>query len=162
MAGGKSKGALHETGGDHEELQVGSDRSFGIVFTVFFALMALWLKLRGGPSWTPDFLRAQPWWSSAWIGSAGLSAVFLILAFTVPRVLHPLNVLWMRFGALLNKIVSPIIMGILFFLTITPMGLFMRARGKDLLRLKWDKNAKSYWIERTPPGPPPESMKNQF
>jgi hypothetical protein len=62
----------------------------------------------------------------------------------------------------MNKIVSPLVLGMLFFTTITPLGIFMRLMGKDLLRLKFDKNATSYWIKRDPPGPPPESMQNQF
>jgi hypothetical protein len=68
----------------------------------------------------------------------------------------------MRLGWVLGKIVSPIVLGALFFLAVLPMGLFMRLRGKDLLRLKMDPSAKSYWIERTPPGPAPDTMKNQF
>jgi hypothetical protein len=77
-------------------------------------------------------------------------------------VLSPLNRLWLRFGLLLHKIVSPLVLGIMFFLVITPIGLLMRAVGKDLLRLKFDKRSSSYWIERLPPGPPPESLKDQF
>ncbi len=90
------------------------------------------------------------------------AGVFLVPALVFPKVLHPLNKLWMRFGALLQKIVSPIVLGALFFLTVTPMGLLMRLIGKDLLRLKKDPDASSYWIERTPPGPPPDTMRNQF
>ena len=74
----------------------------------------------------------------------------------------PLNRLWLKFGLLLYKVMNPLILGLLFFVTIMPIGLVMRAFGKDFLRLRLDRNAKSYWIDRTPPGPPPQSMRNQF
>ena len=96
------------------------------------------------------------------IWSLGVSGAFLVVALVIPKILHPLNVVWMKFGALLNSIVSPLVLGMLFFVTITPLGVLMRAFGKDLLRLKFDKSADSYWIKRDPPGPPPESMSNQF
>jgi hypothetical protein len=80
-----------------------------------------------------------------------------------PRpVLAPLNRLWLKFGLLLHKVVSPIVLGVMFFLVITPIGLTMRAFGKNPLRLKLDKQSGSYWIERVPPGPAPESLKDQF
>jgi hypothetical protein len=79
-----------------------------------------------------------------------------------PGVLAPLNRLWMRFGLLLAKVVNPLVLGLLFFVTILPIGLIMRALGKDLLRLKLDRSARSYWIAREPPGPPPPSMRNQY
>jgi hypothetical protein len=90
------------------------------------------------------------------------SLPFLMLALVAPKLLAPLNKLWMKLGLLLGKIVNPIVMGLLFFLTITPIGLLMRWMGKDQLRRGFDKRSASYWIERRPPGPPPESMKNQF
>ena len=93
----------------------------------------------------------------------GVSAVvFLVIAYTYPQVLGPLNRLWLKFGLLLYKVMNPLVLGLLFFVTITPIGLVMRAFGKDFLRLRMDRGAKSYWIEREPPGPPPQSMKNQF
>ena len=76
-------------------------------------------------------------------------------------MLHPLNRLWMRFGLLLHKVINPIVMGLLFYGTILPTGLVMRLRGKDLLRLKREPGAESYWIARTP-GPAPETMRDQF
>jgi hypothetical protein len=80
----------------------------------------------------------------------------------VPRVLAPLNKLWTKLGLLIYKVMNPIVLGLLFFVTIMPIGLLMRVFGKDFLRMKIDRNAKSYWIERKPPGPPPQSMRNQF
>jgi hypothetical protein len=88
--------------------------------------------------------------------------VFLLLAGILPRALGPLNWLWTQFGLLLHKIVSPIVLGVLFFLVFTPLGLAMRLFGGDPLRLRFQPDAPSYWIERSPPGPAPDSLKNQF
>ncbi|MBI4819216.1 MAG: hypothetical protein HY791_23290 [Deltaproteobacteria bacterium] len=129
------------------EVTGGSNRSFGIVFFVFLSLV-------GG---VPMLSGKEP---RVW--ALILGVVFLLFAIAIPNALAPLNRLWTRFGALLQMIVSPIILGVLFFLVITPMGILIRALGHDLLRLEWDKNAKSYWIERRPPGPPPETMTRQF
>jgi hypothetical protein len=85
-----------------------------------------------------------------------------VVALVYPRLLAPLNKLWLKFGLLLYKVMNPLVLGLLFFVTITPIGIVMRLFGKDFLRLRLDRSAKSYWIERTPPGPPPQSMKNQF
>ena len=124
-----------------------SDRSFGIVFTVFFAIIGLLPLLHG---------RGLRLWALA------VSAVFLLLALLVPASLAPANRLWTKFGMLLHHIVSPLALGILFFLVVTPIGLMMRLFGKDPLRLRLDRSASSYWIERTPPGPDADSLKNQF
>ena len=138
---------LHEDFSRTEHVKAGSDRSFGLVFAGFFALMS-----------------ALSWWRGhwAWHWALPVAAVFLVISYTYPKVLAPLNLLWMKFGLLLHKIVTPVILGLLFFVTITPIGLLARACGKDFLRLRLDRGAKSYWIERAPPGPPPQSMKNQF
>jgi hypothetical protein len=137
----------HESYDRLEEIKGSSERSFGIVFAVVFAVIGLWPLLVG---------RGPRLWSVA------VGAVFLICAFVLPKALAPLNRLWLRFGLLLHRIVSPIALGIMFFLVITPTGLLMRALGKDPLRLKFDRNLASYWIDRVPPGPPPESFKDQF
>lgn len=142
-----SKNATHEGFGRKDEVQLGSDRSFGLVFTVFFAVVGAWPLLDG----------AEP---RLW--ALGAAAAFLVLALALPRVLHPLNLLWFKFGLLLHKVMTPLIMGLLFFVTVTPVGLLMRATGKDPMRLKRDPSARSYWILRQPAGPAPDSMKNQF
>ncbi|CDL00684.1 conserved protein of unknown function [Magnetospirillum gryphiswaldense MSR-1 v2] len=126
---------------------MGSERSFGIVFAVVFALIGLWPLKAGGDM--------RLW-------ALGLAALFLVVAFVAPKLLKPLNLLWFKFGLLLHKIMTPLIMGLLFFLTVTPVGMLMRATGKDPMRLKRDPDAASYWIDRDPPGPKPASMKNQF
>jgi hypothetical protein len=112
-----------------------------------FALIAVWPLKDGGE------LRL---WAIA------VAAAFAVAALAAPRALRPLNLLWFKFGMLLHHIVTPLVMGLLFFLTVTPVGLLMRATGKDPMRLKRDPAAASYWIDRTPPGPAPDSMKNQF
>jgi hypothetical protein len=138
---------LHEDFSREEHVKAGSDRGFGLVFAGFFALLAALSLWRGSHSWH---------WTLP------VAAVFLAVALTVPRLLNPLNRLWLKFGLLIYKVMNPLILGLLFFVTITPIGLAMRVFGKDFLRLRLDRSAKSYWIERTPPGPAPQSMKNQF
>ena len=91
-----------------------------------------------------------------------ISAAFLIVTLLRPALLHPMNHAWMKLALLLNRIVTPIITGILFFLVVTPMGVIMRWPGKDPLRMRSDPAAKSYWLPREPPGPAPESMARQF
>jgi predicted membrane metal-binding protein len=137
----------HESYQRHEEVRGSSNRSFGIVFAIVFALIGLLPLAFGG--------HARLW-------SLAVGAAFLLVALAAPSVLAPLNRLWLRFGLLLHRIVSPLILGIMFYLVVTPTGLLMRALGKDLLRLKFDRQRASYWIERVPPGPPPESIKDQF
>jgi hypothetical protein len=137
----------HESYTREEAVHGSSNRSFGLVFSGVFALIGLLPLIVGGA--------ARLW-------AVVLAVAFLIVALACPAVLAPLNRLWMAFGLLLHRIVSPIVLGIMFFGVITPMGLLMRALGKDPLRLRLDKAAGSYWIERTPPGPAPETFKDQF
>ena len=125
------------------DVKIGSNRSFGIVFFVVFFLIALY------PLINNEDIR---------IWSLVISLIFLILGLINSRILNPLNKLWFKFGILLGKIVSPIIMGIIFFLVVTPIGFIMRILGKDVLNLKFNEN-KSYWIEKTGPK---SKMKNQF
>ncbi|MBL8329211.1 MAG: hypothetical protein JNJ71_10195 [Rubrivivax sp.] len=130
-----------------DDVEIGSDRSFGIVFFVVFLIIGLWPLMKHG---------TVRWWSLA------IAAAFLVIALVYPKVLAPLNRLWMKFGLLLAAIISPIFLGILFFLVFMPMGLVIRLFGKDPMRLKLDPNAKSYWIPRDPPGPAPGSIHQQF
>jgi hypothetical protein len=137
----------HESYERQEDVQGSSDRAFGMVMTAVFAIVGI-LPLFSG--------RGVRYWS------LGIAAAFLVVALVAPRVLAPFNRAWLRFGLLLHRVVSPVVLGIMFFLVITPMGLLMRALGKDPLRLKLDRRSNTYWIERKPPGPPPESLKDQF
>lgn len=148
MAGGdQTKSTTHEVFSREEKIVAGSDRSFGFVMAGAFAVVSLLNARHVGRVW--------PW-------TGGLAVLFLIAALLRPAVLNPLNRIWLKFGLLLHRIVNPIIMALLFFGTVLPTGLVMRAMGKDLLRLKRQPDADSYWIVRRPPGPSPETMKDQF
>lgn len=138
---------FHEDLDRAAEPKAGSERGFGLVFAGFFAVIAL-LPLVGGG--------AVRWWA------LGLAAALLGLALGMPAVLGPLNRLWFRFGLLLHKLTNPILMGLIFYFAVTPTALILRLMGKDLLRLRFEPGAESYWIERRPPGPEPETMRNQF
>jgi hypothetical protein len=94
--------------------------------------------------------------------STAIAAVFLASALLRPALLRPASALWQRLGRAMHHVVSPLVLGMLFYLTVVPTGLVMRALGKDPLRLRFDRAAQSYWIERRPPGPAPESLRNQF
>ena len=126
-----------------DEIKIGSNRSFGIVFFIVFLIVAIY------PFFNQGELRL---WSLI------ISIIFLFLGLLDSKILTPLNKLWFKFGIFLGKIISPIIMGIIFFLVVTPIGLIMRLIGKDLLNLKYSNN-KSYWIEKNGPK---SKMKNQF
>jgi hypothetical protein len=141
------RGRLHETLEARSEVTQGSERGFGVVFAVVFSVIGLWPLLAG---------------AGVRVWSLIISAGFLAAAFAAPRLLAPLNRLWFRFGMLLGRIVSPVVMAIIFYVTVLPTGLVMRLLGKDLLRLRVDPEAESYWIHRDPPGPAPDSLKQQF
>ena len=130
-----------------EDISSSTDRSFGLVFSVVFVVVALWPLLDGRP---------PRYWALL------IACIFLFLAGFAPQILRPLNILWGRLGALLHRIVTPLVMSAVFFLVVTPTACIMRAFGKDPLRLRLDKNAKSYWIERQPAGPEPQTMTRQF
>ncbi len=137
----------HEDLSRDQQVEGSSDRSFGLVFAGVFLVVACW----------PLFHRELPrWWA------LGVAVVFAIIAIWKPALLTRANRLWIKLGVLLGKVVSPIALGILFYGVITPIGALMRLTGKDPLRLKLDSGADSYWIPRKPPGPPPDSMTNQF
>ncbi len=136
-----------ENAAREERIEGSSDRMFGLLFAAVFAGFALWPLVHGE---TVRF----------WALAAG--GVFLVLALAVPRALSPLNRAWMRFGLLLNRIVSPLAIGVVYYLALVPTGLAMRACGKKPLRLGFDRAAASYWIPRAPPGPDPKAMKDQF
>lgn len=138
---------FHEDFRRKEEVKGSSNRGFGIVFAVFFAILTFSPLTHGG---------TIRWWCFA------VAAAFLAAAYLFPKALTPLNWGWTRFGLLLHHVMNPLIMGLLFFLTVTPVGLVMRLMGKDPLRLKFDRGAKTYWIERNPPGPEPDTMRRQF
>lgn len=139
---------MHEHTRQHKPaIEHSSDRSFGLVFSAFFLVIALFPLIHG------DSLR---------LWAVGISLAFGIIALAIPSILAPLNRQWARFGMFLHSIVSPVALAILFYCVVTPTGLIMRLLGKTPLHLQFDRKASSYWIERTPPGPDAESLKNQF
>ena len=125
------------------KITVGSNKSFGIVFCIFFLIVSFYPLING---------------ESIRLWSIFLSIIFLILGLFNSRILTPLNILWFKFGIFLGRFVSPIIMGLVFFLVVTPTGLIMRMFKKDLLKLK-KSNSNTYWINRSEPK---SDMKNQF
>tara|TARA_B100000242_G_C42884078_1_gene410195 strand:- start:296 stop:691 length:396 start_codon:yes stop_codon:yes gene_type:complete len=129
--------------GKSNNLQMGSNKSFGIVFFIVFLLIAVY------PLINNEDIRV---WSLI------LSLIFLILGLLKSRILTPLNIVWIKFGILLGKFIAPIVMGIIFFFVVTPIGILMRIFNKDLLNLKFNSK-NTYWIKRTGPK---SKMKNQF
>ena len=137
----------HEFQPRTEVVKTSSDRSFGLVFAGFFALVGGLSVYSGGDRW--------PLWFA-------LAAAFAGIAMAAPRTLAPLNWLWAKLGLLLHRIVSPVVLGLIFYACILPIGWLMRMSGKDPLRLRLEPGAQSYWIHRDPPGPAPDTFKNQF
>ncbi len=139
--------SAHEDLKRESEVKESSDRSFGVVFAAVFALIGLWPLLGGG---------GARWWALA------TAVAFAVVALAAPRLLRIPNALWQKLGRALNRIVSPLVIGLVFVTAVVPTGLLMRLFGKDPLRLRFDKEATTYWIERRPPGPPGDTMPNQF
>jgi len=124
-----------------------SDRAFGLTFAVVALILSgIW------------YWHDRSWWFYGLVAAA----VFAALALAAPKLLAPLNRIWLKIGLLLHRVVNPLVMGLLFFGCITPMAFVIRLMGKDMLRLRFDAKADSYWISREPPGPAPESMRRQF
>src|SRR5215472_5724622 len=138
---------LHEDFARKQESRGSSDLVFGVVFAAFFVAVAL-LPLRHHH---PVRLWAFP-----------LAAWFLFIALLRPAVLSPLNKFWTKLGLLMGRVVSPVVTAVLFYVVVTPTALLFRLLGKDPLHLSHAPEARSYWIERQPPGPAPETMTNQF
>jgi hypothetical protein len=138
---------IHENLGRAQPTRAAGNRAFGGVFAILFLAIGLWPLAAGGP------LRV---WALI------IAAALLTVTWLAPALLAAPNRLWMRFGALLHRVVSPIVLALMFFAVVTPLGLVMRMLGKDVLRLRRDPSAATYWIRREPPGPEPSSMRRQF
>ena len=123
---------------------MGSEKGFGIVFAILFSLIGFYPLLHGG--------NVRLW-------ALAVALILLALAFLAPKTLSVLNKLWFKLGMALGAVVAPIVMALVYFMTVVPTGLLIRLTGKDLLREKLDRNAKSYWIKRDQPV---GSMKDQF
>ena len=128
---------------NYKDIKIGSNRNFGVVFFVVFLLIGLWPILKG---------------NEIRIWSIVISLIFLILGILNSKILTPFNKAWFRFGIFLGNFISPIIMGIVFFLVVTPTGLIMKLFRKDLINLR-KNNSSTYWIEKKDIK---SSMKNQF
>ena len=139
--------AIHENLDRPQEATGGSDRAFGLVFAAVFAAIGAAPLLWGG--------RIR-------LIALAIAGVFLLLALLLPAALHPLNRLWTRFGLLLHRVVSPLVMGAIFFGILTPVAVIRRRMGRDELRLWKAPDEASYWILRHPPGPPPDTMRRMF
>ncbi len=126
-----------------KKIKVSSNKSFGIVFSIFFLLISVYPLLNNDPIY---------YWSLF------VSFIFLVLGLMNSKILSPLNLLWFKFGILLGKIVSPVVMGIIFFLVVTPISIILKIFGKDVLNLKFNNN-KTYWIVKDGPK---SNMKKQF
>ena len=123
--------------------KIGSNRSFGIIFSIFLSIVGLWPLMNS---------------NSPRLWALIVALIFLILGLLNSKLLTPFNKLWIKFGEFLGKIISPIVMGIVYFFVVTPIGIFMRLIKKDLLKLKFSENS-SYWIKREKNIGP---MKKQF
>ena len=127
-----------------DKIKVNSNRSFGVLFCIVFLIIAFYPLING------EEIR---------IWSIIVSLIFLLLGLINSQILTPLNKIWFKFGIFLGKIVSPLVMGIIFFLVVTPTGFLMKLFKKDILNLKFKSNNKSYWIKKNGPK---SKMKNQF
>ena len=126
-----------------KKIKVSSNKSFGIVFSIFFLFISIYLFLNEYPTYYLSLF---------------VSVIFLLLGLMNSKILSPLNLLWFKFGLLLGKIVSPFVMGIIFFVVVTPISILLKIFGKDVLNLKFNNN-KTYWIEKNGPK---SNMKKQF
>ena len=130
------------------EALIPSDKKFGFFFGFIFATACLYFLLIGN--------------SQTWATISGiLFLITLLITITKPALMHPFNKLWFKFGLLLGKIISPIVLGLIFFVIITPVGLLMRLAGRDELQLKLN-DSHTHWKIRSPVGPQPDSFKNQY
>ncbi len=137
----------HESLHREETLKLPPNRTFGLGAGVIFLIIALF------PLWGGGSVR---------IWAVVCAIVCALLALAVPNVFTPINRAWMRFGLLLNKIVNPIVLGVMFYVVVWPTGLVLRLFRRTSLRQGYDAGAKSYWEPRTPPGPDPKSLERQF
>lgn len=140
---------IHEQLSKRDDVKAPTERSFGITFSIVFLLLAAFTYWHRGATAT-------------FYTIITVSLVFAVVTLVAARLLRPLNLIWLKFGLLLHKVVNPVIMGLLFFVVFTPMGIAMRAIGVDFLRLKRKPAIETYWISRRGEAIQDSSMKNQF
>jgi len=143
----KQIAATHERFAADEKNVPGSERQFGIVMALGLTLLSA-LNFWGTGSWWP--------WTLA------IAALFALAVLIAPSTLKWLNLAWFKFGLLLHRVVNPLFMAVVYYASVVPTGLIMRALGKDMLRLNLEPDAETYWMARQPPGPAAETMKDQF
>jgi hypothetical protein len=148
------KASFHEDFSRKEEVKGSSDRGFGL--TVGGILLAI--------AAVRTLLHMWHGTATGWIEPAlgGIGVALIGFGLMAPARLAPLNRAWTTLGLILFKVVNPLVLGLIYLTTIVPIGLLMRATGRDLLSLKFDRQAESYWVVREPPGPEPATMINQF
>lgn len=139
--------STHETLFREEVIQPGSDRSFGMVVGGILSAIGAYQLIEASGTYL-------------WFLVPGV--LLIVLGLLAPRVLHPLNVGWTRLGLLLGRVVTPIVMFLIYAISVVPTAIVLRLAGKDLLQLKPRPDQSSYWQVREPPGPPPESLRDQF
>ena len=138
---------MHENFDKEEEIHISSNRSFGIVFTLVFLAVGAWMISVG---------LTEGWFFLA------VSIFLFIVTLACPYILGPLNWVWFKFGLLIGLVMNPLILGLVFFLVVTPTAVIRRLLGKDSLHLKYKPDLESYWIDRSPAGPKANSMTKQF
>lgn len=129
-----------------KDIKIGTDRAFGLVFALFFGVLYAWQLWHG--------------MSKHWL--LGCALFFVLSALIWPVLLHPLNRLWFKLGLLLHAVTTPLILGIIFFVIVSPTGILMRVIGKRPLHLSKDSGVSTYWVTRPPHEPTDESFRNQF
>lgn len=144
-----TKPSFHEDYSRAEEVEGSSDRGFGLTVGGVLVVIAVVRTYFHGLGWVQ-------------YGLGGIGLVLVVLGLVLPRSLSGLNRAWTKLGLLLFKVVNPIVLGLIYGLTLVPIGLLMRLTGRDPLSVKLDPQAASYWIVRDPPGPAPDTMINQF
>jgi predicted membrane metal-binding protein len=141
------KSQTHESWRERGTAKRSSERSFGVVFAIVFTIVSLWPMIAGG---------SPRWWALA------IAVGFAIAGLALPMALRWPNALWFRFGLLLNRVISPVVLGLIYYLSVVPIGFAMRLAGKNPLLLGFEPESRSYWIKRDPAGPAAETLKNQF
>jgi hypothetical protein len=144
--------ATHENFSCQPTLQGSSDRFFGFLLAVFFVALGVWPLIRRGNSSI----------GNGRLFALAIGAAFGLLAAFRPAWLGPLNAIWTRVGLVLGRVVNPVVLALLFYAVVTPCAVILRWMGQDFLKLRYEQDLPSYWIPRVPPGPPPETMANQF
>jgi len=139
--------ATHEDLSRTHEVKASSNRSFGGLFAIVFLIIAGWPMLSEG---------SPRWWAVA------VSTAFVLISWAAPKLLDMPNRLWLQLGLLLNRLVSPVALLVLYYAVVTPVAGMMRLTGKDNLKLRGGRSGASYWIDRDPPGPRPDSLNHQF